>query len=121
MGAVGAIVGIAALILAPIAPTLLQMSLSRRREYQADASAVEISATRRARRALQKLRRRPASDEKVTRATAHMYIESPLRDHAGLRAASAGCSTPTRPRGAHRAAGGDGRLPDDAAPATDEQ
>ena len=43
IGAIGAIVGIAALILAPIGAALLQMSLSRRREYLADASAAEIT------------------------------------------------------------------------------
>ena len=37
------IIGIAALVLAPISAALLQASLSRRREYLADASAAEIT------------------------------------------------------------------------------
>ena len=37
------VVGIAAMILAPIGAALLQMSLSRRREYLADVTAAEIT------------------------------------------------------------------------------
>ena len=91
LGAIGAIVGIAALILAPIGAALLQMSLSRRREYLADASAVEISGDPEGlASALAKLRDDKHPLKKVTRATAHLYIESPLRDHAGLRSSLGG-------------------------------
>ena len=43
LGAFGAIIGILAALLAPIGAALLQMALSRRREYLADASAVETT------------------------------------------------------------------------------
>ena len=91
LGAIGAIVGIAALILAPIGAALLQMSLSRRREYLADASAAEITGDPEGlASALAKLRDDHHPLKKVTRATAHLYIESPLRDHAGLRSSIGG-------------------------------
>ena len=91
MGAIGAIVGIAALVLAPIGAALLQMSLSRKREYLADASAAEITGDPEGlARALGKLRDDTHALKNVTRATAHLYIESPLRDHAGLRSSIGG-------------------------------
>jgi heat shock protein HtpX len=90
-GPVEAVIGIVALILAPLAASLLQMSLSRRREYQADASAAEITGDPEGLAlALAKLRDDPTPLRKVTRATAHLYIESPLRDHKGLRSSLGG-------------------------------
>jgi heat shock protein HtpX len=89
--AIAMIVGIAALILAPISAVLLQLALSRRREYLADASAAEITGDPEAlARALYKLGADKRPLKYVTRATAHLYIESPLRDHAGLRSSLGG-------------------------------
>jgi heat shock protein HtpX len=89
--AIAVIVGIAALILAPISAVLLQLALSRRREYLADASAAEITGDPEAlARALYKLGADKRPLKYVTRATAHLYIESPLRDHAGLRSSLGG-------------------------------
>lgn len=91
LGAIGVVVGIAAAILAPIGASLLQLSLSRRREYLADASAVEITGDAEGlARALAALRSDTQPLRTVTRATAHLYIESPLRDHAGLRSSLGG-------------------------------
>lgn len=91
LGAIGIVVGIAAAILAPIGASLLQMSLSRRREYLADASAVEITGDAEGlARALSALRADTQPLRTVTRATAHLYIESPLRDHKGLRSSLGG-------------------------------
>jgi heat shock protein HtpX len=85
------VAGIVALILAPIVATLLQMSLSRRREYLADASAVDIAGDADGlASALEKLAADTQPLRKVTRATAHLYIESPLRDHVGLRSGLGG-------------------------------
>ena len=75
----------------PIGASLLQMSLSRRREYLADASAVEITGDAEGlARALAALRDDTQPLHTVTRATAHLYIESPLRDHKGLRSSLGG-------------------------------
>ena len=91
LGAIGVVVGIVAAILAPIGASLLQMSLSRRREYLADASAVEITGDAEGlARALAALRSDTQPLRTVTRATAHLYIESPLRDHKGLRSSLGG-------------------------------
>lgn len=91
LGIIAVVVGIAAMILAPIAALSLQMALSRRREYLADASAVEITGDADGlAQALQKLAADTNPLRTVTRATAHMYIESPLRDHKGLRAGLSG-------------------------------
>jgi heat shock protein HtpX len=91
LGAIGIVVGIVAAILAPIGASLLQMSLSRRREYLADASAVEITGDAEGLAlALAALRDDTQPLHTVTRATAHLYIESPLRDHKGLRSSLGG-------------------------------
>lgn len=85
------IAGLVVLLLAPLMASLLQMSLSRRREYLADASAVDIAGDADGlASALAKLAADPTPLRKVTRATAHMYIESPLRDHVGLRSGLGG-------------------------------
>jgi heat shock protein HtpX len=84
-------IGILAVLLAPLAAGLLQMALSRRREYQADASAAEITGDPEGLAlALARLRDDKTPMQKVTRATAHLYIESPLRDHVGLRSSLGG-------------------------------
>lgn len=91
MNIVALVVALAAAILAPIAAVMLQMALSRRREFLADASAVEIIGDANGlARALEKLAHDTQPLRKVTRATAHMYIESPLRDHVGLRSSLGG-------------------------------
>ena len=86
-----AIIAIAAIILAPLGAALLQMSLSRRREYLADATAAELTGDPEGlARALWKLGADPKPLRKVNRATAHLWIESPLRDHHGLRSGLSG-------------------------------
>lgn len=90
-GAIQLLAGLAVVIIAPIVATLLQMALSRRREYLADASAVDIAGDADGlASALEKLGADHTPLRKVTRATAHLYIESPLRDHAGLRSGLGG-------------------------------
>ena len=91
LGPFGVIIGIVAMVLAPIGAALLQMALSRRREYLADASAAEITGDPEGLAlALAKLRDDTTPLHNVTRATAHLYIESPLRDHKGLRSSLGG-------------------------------
>jgi heat shock protein HtpX len=84
-------IGIAALVLAPISAALLQSALSRRREYLADSSAAEITGDPEGLAlALAKLGNDRTPLKYVTRATAHLYIESPLRDNVGLRSSLGG-------------------------------
>jgi heat shock protein HtpX len=90
-GVIGMVVGIVVLLLAPLLAGMMQMSLSRRREYLADAMAVDITGDADGlASALEKLAADTTPLRKVTRATAHMYIESPLRDHVGLRSGLGG-------------------------------
>ena len=74
-----------ALILAPLAAILLQMALSRRREFLADASAAAILNDPEAMAlALRRLQLDPLEIHYADRATAHLFIESPARAVTGL-------------------------------------
>ncbi len=81
-----AIIGlIVALILAPLGAMMMQMALSRRREYQADATAAEITGDAEGMAmALAVLDADKRQIHHVARATAHLYIESPLAKGRGL-------------------------------------
>jgi len=83
------IMAFAALLIAPIAGVVIQLALSRRREYLADASAAEITNDAEGMAlALRKLLLDQSEIRNASRATAHLYIESPLNQASGLRGAS---------------------------------
>ena len=85
------IVAFGALLLAPIAGIVIQLAVSRRREYLADASAAEITNDAEGMAlALRKLQLDQTEIRNASRATAHMYIESPLRQASGARASFSG-------------------------------
>lgn len=73
------IIAIVASILAPIAATLIQLSISRKREFLADSSGVSLTrypdglAS-----ALEKISEYKAPMKNASSATAHMYISNPL-------------------------------------------
>ena len=78
LGAIFAIVGIVLAILAPIFAKLLEMAVSRQREYLADASAAEMTRYPEGlARALQKISMDPEPLASANRATQHMYIINP--------------------------------------------
>lgn len=77
---------IATMVLAPLAASLIQMAVSRSREFQADATGAQICGDPLAlASALEKLHRgierRPMD---VSPATAHMYIDNPFGRGGGL-------------------------------------
>lgn len=77
------IAAIALMILAPLAAALVQMAISRAREYEADRGGAEISGDPMAlARALEKIeafaRRTPNVDAERNPATAHVFIINPL-------------------------------------------
>jgi heat shock protein HtpX len=81
-GGIGGVVGLVLLaILAPLAAMLIQMAISRAREYQADASGAQISRKPRALAdALEKLEQAAtALPLEANPATAHLFIVNPLR------------------------------------------
>ncbi len=78
------VIGIAILgaILAPIIAQAIKFAVSRQREYLADASGALLSRHPEAlARALEKIALDPEPLEAANKATAHMYIYNPLRDH----------------------------------------
>ncbi|MGH9026852.1 MAG: M48 family metallopeptidase [Acidimicrobiia bacterium] len=86
VGAILAIASLALLVLAPIAAVLMQFALSRRRELQADASGVQLTRYPPGLiSALEKLRANQAVVREATRATAQLWIESPLDREEGHR------------------------------------
>jgi heat shock protein HtpX len=77
-GALVAILAIAGFILAPYAALLLRLSLSRRREYLADAGAAEILNDPEAMAlALRRLEANPTTVRYAEASTAHLWVESP--------------------------------------------
>ena len=67
-------------ILAPILARIIQMAMSRQREYLADASAVELTRHPEGlANALAKISNDPEVLEVANRATAHMYIVHPIK------------------------------------------
>jgi heat shock protein HtpX len=78
------IAAIVALVLAPIAAVMLQLALSRRREFLADASAAAILNDPEAMAlALRRLQLDTSEVAYADRATAHLFIESPTRSVKG--------------------------------------
>ena len=77
--AIFALVGIALLLLAPLAARLMQFAVSRRREALADISGVAMTRYPPGLiAALEKLKDDSTVVESSSRATAHLWIESPL-------------------------------------------
>jgi len=79
-GAILAIFGILAAILAPIAATLVQLAISRKREFLADASGALLTRYPEGlAKALEKIAKDPNPLRTANNATAHLYIASPFR------------------------------------------
>lgn len=81
-GAIFIVVGLLFAILSPIVAQLIQLAISRRRELLADASAVKL--TRQPEGLLHALVKISADKEPLeaaNKATAHLYIMNPLKNH----------------------------------------
>lgn len=83
-GAVFLVIGLALAILSPIISQLIRLAISRKREFLADASGAMLTryppglAS-----ALRKLDADREPLEAANKATAHLYIVNPLKDHKG--------------------------------------
>ena len=72
-------------ILTPLVAQAIRFAVSRQREYLADASAALLTRSPDAlARALEKIAADPDPLEVVNKATAHLYINNPLREHKSL-------------------------------------
>ncbi len=80
-GALLMVAGIIAAILAPIAATLIQLAISRKREFLADADGALLTRYPEGlASALQKIASDPTPMPSANTATSHLYIESPFKD-----------------------------------------
>lgn len=75
------LIGLIFLILAPIFGKLMQLAISRRREYLADATSVKFTRNPDGLiSALEKISSDPNELETANKSTAHMYISTPFRN-----------------------------------------
>ena len=78
-------IALVAIILTPIAAQLIRFAVSRQREYLADGSAALLTRYPEGlARALEKISADPDPLEVANKATAHLYINNPLREHKSL-------------------------------------
>lgn len=83
-GALFALVGIVLALLAPLFANLIKLALSRKREFLADADGALLTRNPEGlASALEKISADTEPLEVANRATAHMYIANPLKDHEG--------------------------------------
>ncbi|MDI6846396.1 MAG: zinc metalloprotease HtpX [Candidatus Saccharicenans sp.] len=83
-GAILLLVGILLAILSPIIARLIQLAISRRREFLADASAAMLTRYPAGlASALRKIAADPEPLEVANKATAHLYIVNPLKNVGG--------------------------------------
>jgi len=75
------IIAIAFAILAPLFAYMMQFAISRKREFLADSDGALITRYPEGlARALEKISSHPHDLKKVNRATAHLYIDSPIKN-----------------------------------------
>lgn len=85
-GALLAVAAVIAIILAPIAAQLIQMAISRKREFLADASGALLTRYPDAlASALQKISSHEAPMARASHATAHLFISNPFGAHEAGR------------------------------------
>ncbi len=78
------LIGLIFALLSPIAAMLIQLAISRRREYLADASGVLLTRYPAGlASALEKIAADHEPLEVANKATAHLYIVNPLKEHQG--------------------------------------
>ena len=83
-GAIALIIGLVAAILAPIAAMLIQLAVSRKREYLADASGALLTRYPEGlANALEKISQDGTRLKHAHNATAHMYISNPFKGKEG--------------------------------------
>lgn len=75
-------IGIILALLSPLIATMIKLAISRRREFLADASGAKLTRYPEGlARALEKISRDTEPLEAANKATAHLYIANPLKNH----------------------------------------
>jgi len=88
LGVILMIVGLVLAILSPIFATLIQLAVSRKREYLADASGVLLTRYPEGlARALEKIRDKNQPIRRANHATAHLYIANPFKESDSFKGA----------------------------------
>lgn len=85
------LIGLIFLILGPIFAKIMQMAISRKREFMADATAIEI--TRNPQGLISALKKLDSDSNELkvaNNATSHMYIVNPFKNKSGKKAKKAG-------------------------------
>ena len=86
LGLILMIIAIVLSILAPLAASLMQLAISRKREFLADANAALLTRYPDGLiRALEKISADPEPLEEANRATANLYIASPFKSDSGQK------------------------------------
>lgn len=84
LGMILFIVGIVLALLSPIIAQIIQLAISRRREFLADASGASLTKYPEGlASALEKISQDKEPLEAANKATAHLYISNPLKNHKG--------------------------------------
>jgi len=85
-GGIVILIGFALALLSPVIAKLMHLAISRQREFLADASGAMITRYPEGlARALEKIKADKEPLEVANKATAHMYIENPLRNEQGMK------------------------------------
>lgn len=83
-GAILLLIGVVLALLSPLFALLIQLAISRRRELLADASGALLTRNPNALAdALERITADPQSMRQINKATAHLWIASPLHDTSG--------------------------------------
>ncbi len=84
-GAIVVVIGLVAALLAPLAAMLMQLSVSRKREFLADASGALLTRYPEGlASALEKIKQDQAPMETAYNATAHLFISNPFKGKEGV-------------------------------------
>jgi heat shock protein HtpX len=84
LGVILGIIGIVLALLSPLFATIIQLSLSRKREFLADADGALLTRYPEGlARALEKISSDTQPLARANKATAHLYIANPIGDHKG--------------------------------------
>lgn len=80
------VIGIALALLSPLFATMIQLAISRKREFLADSSGALLTRNPEGlARALEKISADREPLEVANKATAHLYIANPLKEYEGSR------------------------------------